>query len=89
MSEVFILMHKDVVLTTSGYHAEPEASIWDVYNSMEAALDKIDRIDRANTQYLMVKERGRWYIGPDRDEDQGFFGHTGKYFWIVTKKVQS
>lgn len=59
---------------------EDHTKVLGVYAEWEPLLARLERIQKANKQYAMVEESPyRWRIGPDPDEDEGFFGNKPVY----------
>lgn len=47
-----------------------------IYSTMEQVEARIARIAKANPQYEMIPYgNSMWRLGPDEDEDEGFFGN--------------
>lgn len=59
---------------------EDSTKILGVYKEWDDLLGRLSRIRQANKQYDMAElSPYHWRLGPDEDEDEGFFGNQPIY----------
>ena len=83
MTEIYAL-----VKTTYNRENEANTCIMAAYSD-RADLDKrVQNIAEANSQYKMTTTSpNSWRVGPDEDEDEGFFGDSPVYLHVEKVKL--